>query len=137
MALIKKKTRTKKQPSSNLEIKKIKLLFIIVDRGQAIKYLRENEKHDVTTQVVLLGHGTASIALDYLGLGDIKKDVVISIIKEEKCEEIMASLEKRIKQAKGIAFTVAISSMIGLSLYKFITKSPIKEEEHEVKNHGK
>ncbi len=137
MPIMKKVTRTKKSSSSNLEIKKIKLLFIIVDRGQAIKYLRENEKHDVTTQMVLLGHGTASIALDYLGLGDIKKDVILSIIKAEKSEEIMASIEKKIKQAKGIAFTVPISSMIGLSIYKFITKSPIAETEKEVKNHGK
>ncbi len=135
MAIIKKSVRKKNEPSS-LDIKKIKLLFIIVDRGQAIKYMRENEKHDVTTQLVLLGHGTASLALDYLGLGDIKKDVIISVIKEEKCAEIMSAIENRIKHAKGIAFTIPITSMIGLSIYKFITKSPI-ETNKEVKKDGK
>ena len=104
-------------------------MIIIVDRGQAIKYIRENEKHDVTTQMVLLGHGTAGRVLeDYLGLGDVKKDVILSIIKEEKTEEILHSIEHRLTSSlhKGIAFTISISSMIGMSLYKFITKTPIE-----------
>lgn len=126
-----KKGRHKKDVSESpkMEIKKIKLLIIIVDRGQAIKYIRENEKHDVTTQMVLLGHGTAGRVLaDYLGLGDVKKDVIFSIIKEEKVDEILKSIEHRLTSSshKGIAFTISISSMIGVSLYKFLTKTPIE-----------
>ena len=122
----KKTSRRKKRvpvETPKMEIKKIKLLIIIVDRGQAIKYIRENEKHDVTTQMVLLGHGTAGRVLaDYLGLGDVKKDVILSIIKEEKVDEILQSIEYRLTSSshKGIAFTVSISSMIGVSLYKFL-----------------
>ena len=121
---IKKVVTTKENPST-LEFKKIKLLITIVDRGQAIKILNENKKHDVTVQTVLLGYGTASIVLDYLGLGDIKKDVVLSLIKEEKKEEILEGIQKKFEHLQGIAFTIPISSMIGLSLYKFITMSPI------------
>ena len=80
---IKKSVVNKENPPA-IQFKKIKLLITIVDRGQAIKILNENKKHDVTVQTVLLGYGTASIVLDYLGLGDIKKDVVLSLIKEEK-----------------------------------------------------
>lgn len=120
-----KKVVTTKENSSTLEFKKIKLLITIVDRGQAIKILNENKKHDVTVQTVLLGYGTASIVLDYLGLGDIKKDVVLSLIKEEKKEEILEGIRKKFEHLQGIAFTIPISSMIGLSLYKFITMSPI------------
>lgn len=130
----KKTSRRKKRvpvETPKMEIKKIKLLIIIVDRGQAIKYIRENEKHDVTTQMVLLGHGTAGRVLaDYLGLGDVKKDVILSIIKEEKVDEILQSIEHRLTLSshKGIAFTVSISSMIGVSLYKFLTKTPIEQK---------
>lgn len=130
----KKTSRRKKRvpvETPKMEIKKIKLLIIIVDRGQAIKYIRENEKHDVTTQMVLLGHGTAGRVLaDYLGLGDVKKDVILSIIKEEKVDEILQSIEHRLTSPshKGIAFTVSISSMIGVSLYKFLTKTPIEQK---------
>lgn len=120
-----KKVVATKENSSTLEFKKIKLLITIVDRGQAIKILNENKKHDVTVQTVLLGYGTASIVLDYLGLGDIKKDVVLSLIKEEKKEEILEGIRKKFEHLQGIAFTIPISSMIGLSLYKFITMSPI------------
>lgn len=120
-----KKVVTTKENSSTLEFKKIKLLITIVDRGQAIKILNENKKHDVTVQTVLLGYGTASIVLDYLGLGDIKKDVVLSLIKEEKKEEILEGIRKKFEHLQGIAFTIPISSMIGLSLYKFITMSPV------------
>ena len=35
--------RKKTSEPAKLEIKKIKLLIIIVDRGQAIKYIRENQ----------------------------------------------------------------------------------------------
>ena len=130
----KKTSRRKKRvpvETPKMEIKKIKLLIIIVDRGQAIKYIRENEKNDVTTQMVLLGHGTAGRVLaDYLGLGDVKKDVILSIIKEEKVDEILQSIERRLTSSsrKGIAFTVSISSMIGVSLYKFLTKTPIEQK---------
>ena len=131
MATRKITKRRNNTPNENpkMEIKKIKLLVIIVDRGQAIKYIRENEKHDVTTQMVLLGHGTAGRVLeDYLGLGDVKKDVILSIIKEEKVDEILTSIEHRLTTSlhKGIAFTVSISSMIGVSLYKFLTKAPLE-----------
>lgn len=121
---IKKSVVNKENPPA-IQFKKIKLLITIVDRGQAIKILNENKKHDVTVQTVLLGYGTASIVLDYLGLGDIKKDVVLSLIKEEKKDEILEGIRKKFEHLQGIAFTVSISSMIGLSLYKFITMSPI------------
>lgn len=120
-----KKSAVNKENPPAMQFKKIKLLITIVDRGQAIKILNENKKHDVTVQTVLLGYGTASIVLDYLGLGDIKKDVVLSLIKEEKKDEILEGIRKKFEHLQGIAFTVPISSMIGLSLYKFITMSPI------------
>lgn len=125
MAIKKKETNMPVEVPASTERKKVKLLITIVDRGQAIKILNENEKHDVTVQTVLLGYGTASIVLDYLGLGDIKKDVILSLVREDKVPEILSSLEKKFEHMQGIAFTIRLTSMIGASLYKFITKSPI------------
>ena len=59
-----KKSVVNKENLPAIQFKKIKLLITIVDRGQAIKILNENKKHDVTVQTVLLGYGTASIVLD-------------------------------------------------------------------------
>ena len=44
---IKKSVVNKENPPA-IQFKKIKLLITIVDRGQAIKILNENKKHDVT-----------------------------------------------------------------------------------------
>lgn len=128
MAILKKNSKKKKtiEPPT-LTIKKMKLLIIIVDRGKAIHYIRENEKHDVTTQMVLLGHGTASMTLDMFGFGDIKKDVVFSLIQEEKCQEILDAIYDKLTHHKGIAFTISLSSVIGVSVYKFLSKAPIGE----------
>lgn len=126
MAILKKNNKKKKTSElPSLEIKKMKLLIIIIDRGKAIHYIRENEKHDVTTQMVLFGHGTASMTLDMLGFGDIKKDIVLSLIQAEKSEEILDAIYDKITHHKGIAFTIPLSSVIGVSVYKFISKAPL------------
>ena len=55
----------------------------------------------------------------------LKRQVIVEQKKEEKKDEILEGIRKKFEHLQGIAFTVPISSMIGLSLYKFITMSPI------------
>ena len=85
-------------------------------------------------QLLVLGRGTARAEImRYLGLDDSQKTVIISVVQAEKAEAIMGALGdkfKTIKNGKGIAFTVPMSSIIGVAIYGFLSnnKSTVKEE---------
>ena len=78
--------------------------------------------------------GTASSdLLHMMGLEDSAKSVIFSLIREDRAKEALRALEERfstIKRGKGIAYTVPLSGMIGVSLYQFFCNNrQIKEEK--------
>lgn len=125
---VKKKRRTPKQTKSNsskLEAPmKIKILFTIVNRAKCDFYVSALEGYDVNMQTIVFGNGTAPTeALNLLGLNDDKKAIIISCVKEDKVKDIMAAYEDKYfktKNGKGIAFTIPVSSIIGVMVYRFL-----------------
>ena len=113
-------------------IKKLKLLFTVVDRPKAEFYLDVLSQFEVNCQMVTTGQGTArSDLVDLLGL-NIHKAVIISVIREDMTESIMKCLETKfstIKNGKGIAFTVPLSSVIGVNNYQFLSNNRQKKGE--------
>ena len=72
-----------------------------------------------------------SIQLYHLGIGDISKAVIISFVREDKIKEILSTLEERFyktKNGKGIAFTVPISSLIGVTVYQLLSNKNLNKE---------
>ena len=62
--------------------------------------------------------------LSYLGLAETEKVVILSVIKEEKEKEIIETLNEKfdkVKNGKGIAYTISMKSVIGVSIYKFLS----------------
>ena len=106
--------------------KKIKLLVTIVDRSKSDFYLDVLEGFGVNMQMVSYGHGTApSNVLHYLGISQLEKAVIFSVVQEDIIKEILNSYEDKyfkLKKGKGIAFVVPISSIIGVSIYQFLCK---------------
>jgi phosphoglycolate phosphatase-like HAD superfamily hydrolase len=82
---------------------------------------------EVNFQTAVLGQGTArSDTLRLLGLEESDKSVIFSVIREEKTEEIMRSLDEKfhkIKNGKGIAFTIPLTSVIGVAIYRFLSNN--------------
>ena len=113
-------------------IKKLKLLFTVVDRPKGEFYLDVISQFDVNCQMVLGGLGTAhSEILELLGL-EPHKAVILSMVREDKTEAIMNCLEDKfstIKNGKGIAFAVPLSSVIGVNLYQFLSNNKQGREE--------
>lgn len=113
------------------DIKKLKLLFTVVDRNKGEFYLDVISQFEVNCQLVVGGLGTAhSELVDLLGL-NIHKAVILSVVREDKVEEIMKALEQRfatIKNGKGIAFAVPLSSVIGVNLYQFLSNNRLGRE---------
>lgn len=107
-------------------IKKLKLLFTVVDRAKGEFYMDVISQFDVNCQMVMAGMGTAkSDLIDLLGL-NIHKAVILSVVREDQVEPIIHCLEDKfstIKNGKGISFAVPMSSVIGVNLYQFFSNN--------------
>lgn len=113
-------------------IKKLKLLFTVVDRPKAEFYLDVLSQYEVNCQMVTAGMGTAHTELiEMLGL-NIQKAVILSIVREDMVDSVMKCLDEKfstIKNGKGIAFAVPLSSVIGVNLYQFLSNNRQGREE--------
>ena len=105
-------------------IKKLKLLFTVVDRPKGEFYLDVISQFDVNCQMSLNGLGTAASELvELLGL-EPHKAVILSVVREDMVDTIMNTLEDKfatIRNGKGISFAVPLSSVIGVNLYRFLS----------------
>lgn len=71
------------------------LLMIVVDRGKAAKAARFLQEYSCPVQLILNGHGTASSKImDYLGLDEPQKEIIISMAAGECASVILKRLEK-------------------------------------------
>lgn len=107
-------------------IKKLKLLFTVVERPKAEFFLDVLSQYEVNCQIVTAGKGTANSDLvSMLGLS-IQKAVILSVVREDMVDTIMKCLEEKfetIRNGKGIAFAVPLSSVIGVSTYQFLSNN--------------
>ena len=105
-------------------IKKLKLLITVVDRPKGEFYLDVISQFSVNCQLALSGLGTASSELvELLGL-EPHKAVILSVVREDLMDTVMNTLEDKfatIRNGKGIAFAVPLSSVIGVNLYRFLS----------------
>jgi nitrogen regulatory protein PII len=123
MGIITKRTKKEKPVSS--DFKKLKLLVTVVNRNKSEFYMDFLSGFEVNFQTSVLGQGTAkSETLHLLGLEDSDKSVIFSVIREDKAEEILHALEDKfhtVRNGKGIAFTIPMSSVIGVAIYRFLS----------------
>ena len=113
-------------------IKKLKLLFTVVDRPKADFYMDVLSQFEVNYQLMNGGMGTAtSEFVEMLGLNK-QKAVIVSVIREDMTDAIMNCLEekfKTIRNGKGIAFAVPLSSVIGVNNYRFLSNNRLQKGE--------
>ncbi len=130
-----KKTRTDRPKADTLNLKKLYLLFTIVNRNKAEFYADALQYYHVNMQTTLLANGTASSQmLGSLGLTGREKAVVISVIEESRIPKALDNLETKfrtIRGGNGIAFTVPLSSVMGVAIYRFLSdnRMQVKEEK--------
>ena len=113
-------------------IKKLKLLFTVVDRPKAEFYLDVLSQYEVNCQMAVQGKGTASSELiDMLGLNN-QKAVLVSVLREDRVDDVMKVLEQKfatIRGGKGVAFAVPLSSVIGVNMYQFLSNNRLRKGE--------
>ena len=107
--------------------KKLMLLFTIVNRNKAEFYVDVLQKFEINMQLVLAANGTADNKIQsVLGLTDSEKSVIISVIRRDKSRSALSELEekfKTVKGGKGIAYTVPMTSTIGVAIYQFLSNT--------------
>lgn len=96
----------------------IRCLFAVVDRGKGEAVSAELRRRRILTQLVLLGHGTASAeVMDLLGLDEPEKDVVLALVPGA-AGGVLAALTERLelyRPGRGIAFTIDLCSISALA----------------------
>ena len=113
-------------------IKKLKLLFTVVDRNKGEFFLDVLSQFPVNCQMVMPGMGTAtSDIIELLGLNR-HKAVLISVVRDDLMDDVTRTLEQKfatVKNGKGVAFAVPLSSVIGVNMYQFLSDNRMKKGE--------
>lgn len=123
--------KRKKEPEIGLTApNKLKILVTIINRSKADFYLNVLEGYDVNLQTILYGQGTAtSDMMNYLGLNDQNKAVILSVVNSDRVNDIAEALEDRYfktRNGNGVSFTIPISSVIGVMVYQFLSNKEDK-----------
>ena len=127
--------KPKKQKTLSNDFQALKVLVTVVNRNKTEFYTDFLGGFDSNFHVSTPAQGTAaSETLHMLGIENSDKSVIFSVIKAEQAESILHALEDKfhtLRGGKGIAFTVPLSSVIGVTAYRFLSnnRTPVKEEK--------
>ena len=131
----KDKVSANKSSPNTVTSNKLELLVTIVNKKKAEFYTDLLQSFDVNMQVTAFGRGTADAKmLVYLGLADSEKAVLFSVIQQNMLGNALSMLEykfKTIKDGKGVAFSVPLTSVIGTLIFRFLSNNrmSVKEEK--------
>ena len=120
----KKENTEFKSNVSETDIKKLSMFITIVNRGQGNFVLKLFESEGANAQFVQYGEGTAQKEIrDILGIEDNSKEIIISLISQDKIDSAKRELEaffKVSKRNRGIGFSIPMTSLIGMKFYQFL-----------------
>lgn len=95
----------------------IELICVIVNSGGAGRLIKAAKHRGISGATVMLGHGTAkNRLLDFVGLSDVRKEIVFMVAEEEKAGRALDLLNKEFgfdRPNHGIAFTYPICGVFG------------------------
>lgn len=114
-----------KSGHSRVSMNKLKVLITVVSRSKADFYMDHIQSFGVNMQMVVYGQGTAPKEIaTAMGLTDSDRAVIFSIIGDENLNAALDSLEEKfntIVGGKGIAYTIPMASIIGKSIFNFLS----------------
>ena len=93
------------------------LIWVIVNFGKGSNVMQTAKKCGLTGGTIVLAKGTANDNFaDFLGLSDIRKEIVLMVSDKKMAECALEALDKKFnfeKPKQGIAFTTDVSEVIG------------------------
>lgn len=110
---------------ARVSVNRLKILITVVGRDKADFYMDHIQSFGVNMQTVVFGQGTAPQEIaTAMGLAESDRAVIISIIGENNLQAALDSLAEKfntIAGGKGIAYTIPMVSIIGKSIFNFLS----------------
>ena len=106
-------------------MKRIKLLIAIIDRGKGNDVVEILKESGVTYNLASPGYcASGSDIMDYLGLSNRERDLVLSVVTEDKVDSVLKKLLYKLdldEPGNGLAFTIPISGVSGPLALRYIS----------------
>ena len=118
--------------SRNIAPMKLELLLAIVHNNKAAYYSSLIQSHQANLQFTVPAQGTSHLILNYLGLADRPKSLIMSVVRADEAQDLIDRLNETFqkgKDYKGVAFTIEFTSMIGTLAYGFLSNEKRVMEE--------
>ena len=117
----------------NIAPMKLELLLAIVHNDKAAFYSSLIQSHQANLQLTVPAKGTTHLILDYLGLTEKPKSLVMSVVRADQAASLIELLDQTFQKGKGykgIAFTIPMTSVIGSLVYGFLSNDTrtVKEQ---------
>ncbi len=118
----------------NIAPMKLELLLAVVQNDKVAYFSSLIQSHQANLQLTVPAKGTTHLILNYLGLTDRPKSLVVSVIRASESAKLIELLDDTFKKGKGykgIAFTIPMTSVVGTLVYGFLSndKRTVKKEE--------
>lgn len=90
--------------------------FVIVNFNDGSRVMRLTKKNVMCAGVAFLGHGTvASSLLDFLGINEIRKEIVLLVAEKKNGDAMVEEITKDLrldKPNRGIAFSLPVTRLV-------------------------
>ena len=124
---LKKKIVKEAKFEEKKDLDKLYVYFTIVNSGVGDSVVKVFEEMGCSVSFVQNGTGTATEEVKKaLHIQDSRKEVVISIIRESRLEDVekeLAAFFLAARRNKGIAFAIKMDAIQGVRLYKFLSQT--------------
>lgn len=117
--------------------KALELLVTVVNRNKTEFFMDFLQQYEVNMQMSVHAKGTAGgDLLRFAEWQESERQVIFGFIREDRVKDALAGLEEKfatVRGGKGIAYTVPLSSVSGVAIYRFLsnfTNTP-KEKKGE------
>lgn len=112
------------EEKKNIAPVKLEMLLAIVHNNKAAYYSSVIQSHQANLQFTVAAKGTTHLILNYLGLADRPKSLLMAVVRSDQAGNLISMLDETFKKGgdyKGVAFTVRLTSTIGTLAYGFLS----------------
>lgn len=120
------------EENRNIAPVKLEMLMAIVHKDKVAYFSSLIQSHKANFQFHTPAQGTTHLILNYLGLAERPKTLILSIVRADEAQALIDQLDETFakgKEYKGIAFTVSLTSIIGTLAYGFLSNEKRVKEE--------
>lgn len=112
-------------------LRRLLLTITIVNDGQDEYVLQLLRDQEAALMVVTHGSGTSERFFYQTMGGEAKKHVILAVMREDRWESYKKAIEPRFKVSnisRGVAFSVPIETVFGISTYKMLSNNRLIEK---------